>query len=140
MPASPTRSARWKSSTSPRLPPIAHSVRLESAGRNVPVETPISRARFSDMVEPQAVPPYRKTLQPGLGIAFLAPGAQQEHGALAAAAGLSLHFGEFDASVVHPAVDHALGHPPDDQEGPEVDGGHEQRPHRASLLRQPRLA
>ena len=64
-----------------------------------------------------------------LRVAFLAPDAQQEDRALAAAAGLLLHFGEFVASLVHPAVEHALGHPSDDQEGPEVDGGHEQRPH-----------
>src|SRR6185436_1966521 len=48
-----------------------------------------------------------------LWITLLAPDAQQEDRALAAAAGLLLHFGEFYAALRHPAVEHALGHPPD---------------------------
>jgi len=40
----------------------AHSVRLIPAGRNVPGETPITRARFPDQVEPLAVQLDRETL------------------------------------------------------------------------------
>ena len=46
-----------------------------------------------------------------LAVAFLAPDAEQEHGALAAAAGLLLHFGEFDASF-GPSSDRACAWPP----------------------------
>jgi Na+/proline symporter/signal transduction histidine kinase/CheY-like chemotaxis protein len=40
----------------------AYSVQLESAGRNMPVETTISSARVSDRMEPRAVPFDRKPL------------------------------------------------------------------------------
>jgi hypothetical protein len=40
----------------------AHSARLESAERNVPVETTTIRARISGLIEPQAVQSDRKSL------------------------------------------------------------------------------
>jgi hypothetical protein len=47
--------------TAPRGAP-AHSVRLKSAGRNVPCETGIFWARVSGWMEPLAVPSNRKPL------------------------------------------------------------------------------